>query len=490
TLRCLAPKLEWPVDENTVVGKSFNTLDEEQLLNLWVKSRLRYFGLNKEEDLFTALPIVDSHLILSALYRLEGRGEVMRGLYSCDATATEWIYRSHLMQLQKQTRECGKPQFKALELAEYWQLLIQQQRTYQRTFSEKNLLSVIEQIAGWQAPLKIWEDEILASRLQNYDARILDQLCLQGVLNWSRLLTNSESATLTKVQALRQNTPISIYPRVYQTWLQQKPAQKPAQLPRTIEVVYAHLFNKGASFASDLPAALRLFPEDIHQALLKLAALGLAHSDSLTALRGKKIRGNHRGTSTFSSTSYAQEFNRQIHLGRWSLIAEQDVHEQYLDFWLDLLLKRWGILFYEITLIEAHAPNWQDLRSQLRRREAQGLLYSGYFIKGLSGEQYAEAKFLEQAQKFRPQLLSQNQPSLHYIHRQDPLNILSLYPIEQRPDIKRGERILVKNGKVVAYAEKGKTELFCDFGSDTAKIERNLRLQQLWRHGSNDIWSN
>ena len=56
-----------------------------------------------------------------------------------------------------------------------------------RTEGRAGLLSVLEQLQGIEAPAAEWEAHILPARVEGYDARWLDELCLSGEVVWGRL---------------------------------------------------------------------------------------------------------------------------------------------------------------------------------------------------------------------------------------------------------------------------------------------------------------
>ena len=54
------------------------------------------------------------------------------------------------------------------------------------------LLEVLEQLQGIEAPASEWEAQILPARVEGYDLRWLDELCLSGEIVWGRLTPRAE----------------------------------------------------------------------------------------------------------------------------------------------------------------------------------------------------------------------------------------------------------------------------------------------------------
>src|SRR5438309_574053 len=72
--------------------------------------------------------------------------------------------------------------------------------------------------------------------------------------------------------------------------------------------------------------------------------------------------------------------------GRWSAFAAEDpvTAEQRDEAWAHLLLARYGVVARELA-----RGDWSRLRHALLRMEYAGEALRGYFVEGLSGEQYA-----------------------------------------------------------------------------------------------------
>ena len=61
----------------------------------------------------------------------------------------------------------------------------------------------------------------------------------------------------------------------------------------------------------------------------------------------------------------------------------------------ELLLKRNGIVTREMLGLESEPMAWQEISFALRRMEYAGAIRRGYFVRALSGEQYALPAALE-----------------------------------------------------------------------------------------------
>src|SRR5207253_2906621 len=52
---------------------------------------------------------------------------------------------------------------------------------------ESGLVSVLEQLQGFEAAAVAWEPELLARRVRHYESGWLDRLCHDGAVAWLRL---------------------------------------------------------------------------------------------------------------------------------------------------------------------------------------------------------------------------------------------------------------------------------------------------------------
>jgi ATP-dependent Lhr-like helicase len=83
--------------------------------------------------------------------------------------------------------------------------------------------------------------------------------------------------------------------------------------------------------------------------------------------------------------------------GRWTLLPPappvDDVGELAETVAWQLLL-RWGVVFRDVYLKERLSIPWREVLWALRRLEARGLVRGGYFVTGVTGEQFASEETL------------------------------------------------------------------------------------------------
>src|SRR5205814_9066433 len=87
--------------------------------------------------------------------------------------------------------------------------------------------------------------------------------------------------------------------------------------------------------------------------------------------------------------------------GRWSLLrtemisqvsgngAESSARNTALEKFVRVLLRRYGVVFRRLLERESLGASWYELGRIYRRWEARGEIRGGYFVGGISGEQFA-----------------------------------------------------------------------------------------------------
>ena len=229
------------------------------------------------------------------------------------------------------------------------------------------LLAALEPLQGADFPLRFWEQELLPSRLEGYEAAWLDQLGLSGDIVWTPFEGRAERIGV----ALRENLP----------WLRE--ARSATSLGEREKQIVRHLEIRGASFVQEIARAVKLDGTAVIATLWELFWAGLVTPDSFAAIRLGPERAEPRRERR---RRYRPAGAPLASGGRWSAFAPEEPiqPEEREEAWAHLLLARYGVLSREL----AHG-DWSTLRQTLLRMEYGGEILRGYFVEGLSGEQYA-----------------------------------------------------------------------------------------------------
>jgi len=173
------------------------------------------------------------------------------------------------------------------------------------------------------------------------------------------------------------------------------PASAVENTPDT-QLVLQTLTASGASFFSELVQKTHLLPSRVEQALAELVTQGLVTSDSFEGLRALLVPSEKR-------VPFADVERKRRHrsvtsvefAGRWYLLRTPGVQTELaerdaaLEIFARVLLRRYGVVFRRMIERESFSVSWYDLGRIYRRIEAQGEIRGGYFVSGVSGEQFA-----------------------------------------------------------------------------------------------------
>jgi ATP-dependent helicase Lhr and Lhr-like helicase len=179
--------------------------------------------------------------------------------------------------------------------------------------------------------------------------------------------------------------------------------------------VRAALREHGAQYLDQVAERAGLSERDTLAALWRLAAAGLVSNDSFAPLRliaaepaAARTVATTRPRHTATRHDAAMRARLKSSLsGRWSLIEpareegasvdpEHDMNAaDRVRAVADVLLARHGILTREMLALEQFEIGWRELSFVLRRMEYAGLIRRGWFVRALSGEQYATPEALQ-----------------------------------------------------------------------------------------------
>jgi ATP-dependent Lhr-like helicase len=310
---------------------------------------------------------------------------------------------------------------------------------------ERGMLEAIRQVQGFEAPANSWERQILKQRIADFDPKLLDQLCLTGVVGWGRLSPHPatlEALTDGKRRVIPTSVaPITFFVREDAEWM--IPQREAGEVEMTglsadASAVLLFLRQRGASFFADIVRGTGKLKSEVETALWELVAAGLLTADGFDNLRAlidpKRRSGQGSGRSSRPRHS----------AGRWSLLYSVDTQDRTraLEAICWMLLRRYGIVFRELLTRETILPKWRELLLTLRRLEDRGEVRGGRFVSGFLGEQFALPVAVDSLRATRNQ-----QPSgeIITVSAADPLNLVGI--------VVPGERVAANSGKVAAFRD-------------------------------------
>jgi ATP-dependent helicase Lhr and Lhr-like helicase len=366
-----------------------------------------------------ALPV---EKILPALMALEAKGFVFQGHFTatsngndgpgprqqssnlqwCDRHVLERIHRNTLNLLRSSVEPCSDAEFVAFRLK--WNGIGEASARS----GIDGVRSTLEQMSGLAFTPELWERAILPARVADYRPELLDLLCMSGEFAWVAGPFQDESDNNHDFPAI-----VAFLPRRGRCYWPQ--GEMPVD-SRTQAVAEA-LTKFGAQHLDQIAEHVNLSERDTLTTLWRLAAAGMVSNDSFAPLRllavepdAARLIANRPSSRTHSRRDAALRARLQSSLsGRWSLVSRltpameaPNRAESHNGHGLDdarevalMLLRRHGILAREMMALEQIEIPWQQILFALRRLEYSGTIRRGWFVRALSGEQYALPEALE-----------------------------------------------------------------------------------------------
>jgi ATP-dependent Lhr-like helicase len=288
-----------------------------------------------------------------------------------------------------------------------------------------------------------------------------------------------------------RSSPIALYQREnLQNWLLLAGETYAAKLSATSRAALDALQSGGALFFSELVRRSGLLPSQVEEALSQLAALGLVTSDSFDGLRallvpsnkrptfGRNV-GKRRGKTNLASIEFA---------GRWSLLRAQIASQQSgngaegserdaaVAKFARVLLHRYGVVFRRLLERESFPITWYELGRIYRRWEARGEIRGGYFVGGISGEQFALPEAIGLLRSIRK---APSKGELITLSAADLLNLQGILTPGPRIAALTANRILFCDGLPIAALEAGEICRLVDTQISDFQIETALRVGKL-----------
>ncbi|HVV68858.1 MAG TPA: DEAD/DEAH box helicase [Gammaproteobacteria bacterium] len=431
-------------------------LREVAIVNM-LRGWMLHLGPVTAEELANWLSLSLSE-IEQALLKLETTGFILRGNFT-GATTQEWCERRLLARIHRLTLGKLRSEIAPVTAAQFmrWLLAWQHLAPGTQLRGERGLLMAIQQLQGFEIPANAWEHEILRPRVIDYDAVMLERLCLTGAVGWGRLSPHPATIAVSKAaessseehSGSRRISPTSIAPITFfvrdeADWmaLMHRSNIKADDLDRLGHVakkIHAYLQQRGAAFFADITRGIAHLPAEVEMGLWELVAAGLVTADGFDNLRAlidprRRVGQNRR------------RLGRPRHsAGRWSLLYSEPSHDyaHSLEAVCWMLLKRYGVVFRDLLARETLIPRWRELLVALRRMEARGEIRGGRFVSGFLGEQFALPYAVESLRAMRNKAQQASEITISAV---DPLNLVGIVLPGKRVMAVSGKRLTMRDG--------------------------------------------
>ena len=341
--------------------------------------------------------------IEQSLAALESSGAIFRGHFThadivqwCDRYNLERIHRMTLARVRAEVEPCADHEYAAFRLR--WMHVGGEELPADQT----GVATVLEQLSGVALAPELWERAILPARIAGYRSEMLDLVCMSGQLMWVAVPEEGSVGPSTPAR-------ITFVPRKLNLFAAR--SDESLADPKELAVLDA-LGAAGAQYLDEVAERANLSERDALAALWRLASAGWVSNDNFAPLRMfANSRAAERALEPVarrnpSRRDAAVRARLKSHLaGRWSLIrVSEEPSPVGSDQTRDLamaLLERNGILAREMLGAESAAISWSEISFALRRLEYGGTLRRGWFVRSLSGEQYALPEAVEMLREAR-----------------------------------------------------------------------------------------
>ena len=306
----------------------------------------------------------------SILLDLRSGGEVTAGEFRPGGTEREWVDVDNLRRIHRETLQLLRQDVQPQDPERYAAFLLGWQAR-ESPPTETGAREALDRLAGIPVPASSLVPEILAARFRGGDTAAAERVITSGGYLWQGL-PGRRVALIPRPEAerlLRPGGPV-----------------EGGAADRVQDV----LRRRGASFLAEVARESDLAEGETLEALFRLVWAGRVTNDTLAGLvePGRATRRSPR------------EARRLPLYGRWSALPEPDEDVTVrADAWARRLLSAYGVVAREsATAAEVPVP-WPLLVDALTTMEAQGEVRRGYFVRGLSGVQFAAPAAVERLRR-------------------------------------------------------------------------------------------
>ena len=285
------------------------------------------------------------------------------------------------------------------------------------------------------------------------------------------------------------------------------------------KAVFETLAAGGALFFTELVHKTGLLPSQVEEALSQLAAIGFVTSDSFDGLRALLVPSNKRPTLARNVGKRRRKTNLASieFAGRWSLLrsveappgfgvrqcpaafengcdekrrgtavvqdavapsrdSSENRRQGAVEKFARVFLRRYGVVFRRLLERESFAVSWYQLGRIYRCWEARGEIRGGYFVGGISGEQFALPEAIGLLRSIRK---TPPKDQLITLSAADPLNLQGILTPGERVAAFTVNRILFREGLPIAALESKEIRKLSNGAVADSQIETALRVGKL-----------
>ncbi|MHA7154643.1 ATP-dependent helicase [Arthrobacter sp. TMN-50] len=459
-------------------------------------------------------------VVLTALQRLAADGRVVEGEFrpvaslpestpetiGHTAAPSEWCDVEVLRRLRRRSLAALRQEVEPVDPAAYGRFLPSWQHVGSGLRGLDGVATVVDQLSGVPIPASAWEPLILGSRIGNYTPAMLDELTATGEVVWSgagSLPGNDGWIALH----LAENAPLTLRP-------------DPVFEPSALQLNLLDLLGRGGAYffrqlAESLDSAAPPNDTEVVNALWELVWAGRISNDTFTPVRsllaGGKTAHKQRAAPPRARSSRVGRLGRApgasltgsslrvsgkddgvrgyqrstppMAAGRWTVLppveAETTVHAHATA---ELLLDRYGVVTRGSVGSEGTPGGFGLQYKVLARLEEMGRCRRGYFIERLGAAQFAVPATVDRLRSFGADAQQERRPgedpdvvrssiALAATDPANPYGAALAWPTSDgghRPGRKAGALVILQDGKLALYVERGGKTVLAFTGDSAA----------------------
>lgn len=446
------------------------------------------------------------------------------------AAVSEWCDAEVLRKLRRRSLAALRAEVEPVDAAAYGRFLPawQHVRTPGGGRGQPSLrgldgiITAVDQLSGIPVPASAWEPLILASRVSNYQPAMLDELMAAGEILWSgagALPGNDGWISLH----LADSAELTLNPAV-----EYEPGDAQHRL-------LDHLRNNGGGYffrqLTDVAGGMDsvLSDQEVVAALWDLAWAGRITGDTFAPVRAL-IAGGHtahrqvarapraraprlsrlgrsHGSGLVGSPGLAggrygalagAAATPPMAAGRWSALPQPELDATiHARATAELLLDRYGVVTRGSVMAEQILGGFGLMYKVLARLEEAGRCRRGYFIEHLGAAQFAVPATVDRLRSYsEDSQLAKPEPVALALAATDPANPYGAalpWPALQddagtghRPGRKAGALVVLVDGALVLYVERGGKTLLAFSGDDAVLAAAGAALVGVVTRGAVD----
>ncbi|GAA2560603.1 ATP-dependent Lhr-like helicase [Neomicrococcus aestuarii] len=424
---------------------------------------------------------------------------------SFPSNSTEWCDSEVLRRIRRRSLAALRAEVEPVDPATFGRFLPPWQYVGENLRGSDGVATVLDQLSGVRAPASAWESFILPARVRDYQPALLDELLASGEVLWQgngSLAGNDgwvsfhvrEHAPLTLQRDPEfEPTPLhtaimdalSLSGAAFFTQLHHQLGPLNTATPPTEQQLLVALWELvwAGRISNDTLAPVRGLLGGGHTAH-KQKANPRARSARLGRVRGMRVRGLGAGWQTNSGLradasmppNLEQDYSGGITAhspsaaGRWSLVPQPEQDPTIsLHAAAEYLLDRYGVLTRGSVMAEEVPGGFGMMYKVLARMEESGIARRGYFIEKLGAAQFSTPATVDRLRSHVQDADIQKDLTAVALAATDPANPYgaalswptvpsadgTASPTGHRPGRKAGGVVVLVNGELTLYVERG-----------------------------------